>query len=191
MVWYSKRMARTASKNGSIAVINQKAAAMGRPSNYRKEYDQVALDHMAGFDTQGDWNDIDITKLKLGTLRGLAARLDISPAVLYEWKKNIKEFDYAIEKGKALQEEIMAQRLIVGVGQTAGTIFALKNLHSWADRQEVHTTVSMNDRISDHLKGGNRVDWDKGEIVQTVETSDGVHKVERWDDDADTNTLAE
>jgi len=177
-------MAQEISKRGSTAAAIAASAPLGRPVKYKEEMSRFAFEYLSGgkVDANGDLQ-VEAVGFKPRTQAALAVRLGINEATLYEWIKNIPAFSKAIKMGKAISEEVIAERLLSGVGSTAGTIFYLKNKYGYADKIETHTTVSMNDRISEHLSKGNTVDWDAGEITQTIEDSDGVHKVAKWTDD--------
>lgn len=98
----------------------------GRPTKYKKEFCQIAIDEMAkGFSKEA-----------------VAGILGIAKDTLYNWIKKHKEFSDAIKKGEALsllQWEKIGMAGTLGKTQNfsaASWIFNMKNRHGWKDKQE-------------------------------------------------------
>jgi len=97
------------------------------PSDYKPEYCQMLIDHMAeGF-----------------TYTSFPARLPKGcVATLYNWEKEHPEFLEAKNRGKVLLQfwdEGNLNEMITGEnskGNTAAAIFKMKNCHNWTDRHE-------------------------------------------------------
>jgi hypothetical protein len=102
----------------------------GRPSLYRPEYCQRAIDYMGqGF-----------------SLTALAGHLGMSKDAIYDWINLYPDFRHAVNIGRAARVAALEAKLLStsqGVGVTAA-IFALKNADpdEWQDRY--HTETEMN-----------------------------------------------
>ena len=111
----------------------------GRPTLYRPEYCQRAIDFMA----QGY------------SVTALAGHLGMSKDAIYDWINHYPDFCHAINKGRAARVAALEKKLLStsqGVGVTAA-IFALKNADpdEWQDRYNTESTVNVRvERIPDH-----------------------------------------
>ncbi len=106
-------------------------ASVGRPTPYRPEYCQRAIEFMG----QGY------------SVTALAGHLLVSKRCLYEWIAAHREFGDAINIGRAARVAALDTKLLTtvqGVGVTAA-IFALKNADptEWQDRYNTETKVSV------------------------------------------------
>lgn len=122
----------------------EKKNKVGRPSKYRPEYCQLLIEYMSGKGedvVKAIVVDKEIVQHKLGELpnffEGFAAKIDVCVDTLLEWCKEHEEFSVAYKKAKAIQLDRMVKGSIAGTYNSAGAIFALKNLHRWTDKQEV------------------------------------------------------
>ena len=105
----------------------------GRPTLYKPEYCQQAIDYMA----------------KGYSVTALAGKFRVSKQCVYEWMLANRDFGDAINIGRAARVGALEHKLLnthIGVGVTAA-IFALKNADpdEWQDRyntvSEVNVTV--------------------------------------------------
>ena len=82
------------------------------------------------------------------------------------------EFPRAVKAARALIQEWWVDRLArAGGASTAGSIFALKNLAGWTDRQEVNQTVSVSGDLESRLSSAL---LDRGHSRPAVEPDDSV-----------------
>jgi hypothetical protein len=106
----------------------------GRPSLYRPEYCQRAIDYMGqGF-----------------SLTALAGHLGMSKDAIYDWINLYPDFRHAVNMGRAARVAALEAKLLAtsqGVGVTAA-IFALKNADpdEWQDRYHTETRVNVSIR---------------------------------------------
>lgn len=103
----------------------------GRPTLYRPEYCQRAIDFMR----QGY------------SVTALAGHLGVSKNAIYEWMAAHRDFGDAVNIGRAARVAALETKLLntsQGVGVTAA-IFALKNADpdEWQDRYNTETEVSV------------------------------------------------
>jgi hypothetical protein len=111
----------------------------GRPTLYRPEYCQRAIDYMG----QGY------------SVTALAGHLGMSKDAIYDWINHYPDFCHAVNMGRAARVAALEAKLLStshGVGVTAA-IFALKNADpdEWQDRYNTESTVNVRvERIPDH-----------------------------------------
>lgn len=106
---------------------------MGRPTKYKQEMCQQAIDFMAkGF-----------------SKHETAAELGITRETLYQWEKANDEFSYAIKEGENQSNLWWAKIGMAGMtgkisGFNAATwIFNMKNRHGWKDKIETSGSVEV------------------------------------------------
>jgi hypothetical protein len=110
----------------------------GRPTLYRPEYCQLAIDTMG----------------KGLSLTAFAGTIGVTKSAVYEWMAAHRDFDNAINMGRAARVAALETKLLTtsqGVGVTAA-IFALKNADpdEWQDRYYSETKVNVSiDQMSD------------------------------------------
>jgi hypothetical protein len=109
----------------------QEGYVFGRPTQYRPEYCQRAIDFMG----QGY------------SVTALAGHLGMSKDAIYDWINHYPDFCHAINMGRAARVAALETKLLTtsqGVGVTAA-IFALKNADpdEWQDRYYTETTVNV------------------------------------------------
>jgi hypothetical protein len=122
----------------------------GRPTKYKPEYCQQLIDYM---EEDGDpvkrpvvyeGQVIDnIVGYLPNFFVSFARKLGVSVDTIQEWKKVYPEFSAAYKKAQAIQLDKMVKGSIAGVYNSAGAIFALKNMFGWRDKQEIDTTVTF------------------------------------------------
>jgi len=103
----------------------------GRPSQYRPEYCERAIDFMK----QGY------------SVTALAGHLEVSKDSVYDWINRYPDFCHAVSKGRAARVQALEAKLLTtsqGVGVTAA-IFALKNADpdEWQDRYQTEVRVNV------------------------------------------------
>jgi transposase len=109
----------------------------GRPTKYKPEYCQVALDMLS----------------KGHSLYAVAAECDVSIDTIYEWQSVHQDFSDSIKRGQAKSavwwEEKAQQFAETGVGNATAIIFGLKNRarKEWQDKQEVDMSVSRKEMV--------------------------------------------
>ena len=110
----------------------------GRPTLYRPEYCQRAIDYMG----QGY------------SVTALAGHLGMSKDAIYDWINHYPDFCHAVNMGRAARVAALEAKLLStsqGVGVTAA-IFALKNADpdEWQDRYHTESKVNVSiDQMSD------------------------------------------
>jgi hypothetical protein len=72
---------------------------------------------------------------ELPTLAGFASVIGVHRDTLNEWEKVHPEFSDAVKRAKAHQERILVSNGLSDRYNSTMTIFALKNLADWKDRQ--------------------------------------------------------
>lgn len=99
----------------------------GRPSEYKPEYCQKAIEHLA----------------KGLSLRATAGELGISHDTIYDWQRKFPDFSDAIKEGIAKGEAFWEKIGMAGATgkiknfSAAAWIFNMKNRFKWTDRVEV------------------------------------------------------
>lgn len=101
------------------------ANKVGRPTKYKKEYCEVAINVMKrGFSKEA-----------------VAGHLHISKDTLYRWVNKHKEFSDAIKRGveysRIFWEELGIEMVTAGQGNSTAWIFNMKNRFSWKDKKEL------------------------------------------------------
>jgi hypothetical protein len=122
----------------------------GAPTTYKPEYCEMIIEYMLNPDNTRDVFKVMNTKEdgivnhKVGKLfnhiSGFAAKINTPTAVLLDWCDKFPDFGLAYKKAKEIQLQQMVDGMVSGVYNPAGTIFALKNMHKWTDRQEIGGT---------------------------------------------------
>lgn len=103
----------------------------GRPSEYKEEYAEAIIDHMAAG----------------GSIEEFAGKMRISKQSIYNWKEKFPEFLDAINVGTEASHAFWAQvgrDLATGRGDSkdgnpTAWIFNMKNRFKWTDRQDMTT----------------------------------------------------
>lgn len=116
----------------------------GRPSKYRPEFCQLLIDFMSG---KGEdvvkpiVVDKEIVQHKLGELpnffEDFAVKIGVHVGTLEEWRKEHPAFYEAYKIAKDIQLSRMVKGSISGTYNSSASIFALKNIAGWRDKQEV------------------------------------------------------
>lgn len=124
---------------------------LGRPTKYKPEYCQQLIDYMT---QEGEVVckavvvDKEVVDHKLGALpnffEGFAAQIGVTTGTLAVWREQHPEFLEAYKKAKDIQLDKMLKGSIGGVYNSAGAIFALKNMFGWRDKQEVDMNGTLN-----------------------------------------------
>lgn len=116
----------------------------GRPTKYKPEYPQMLIDFMSG---KGEdvikpiVVDKEIVEHKLGELpnffEDFAVKIGVTTSTLAEWRNTHQEFSEAYKLCKDIQLSRMVKGSISGAYNSSASIFALKNMAGWRDKQEV------------------------------------------------------
>lgn len=108
--------------------------AGGRPTKYRKEYCQIAIDYLSeGY-----------------SVTALAGHLKVARSTVFKWAEDNAEFSDALKTGQALAaewwERVLRQVALTGEGNASAAIFGVKNRsrEEWRDKQELDHTSSDN-----------------------------------------------
>src|SRR3989338_6599187 len=110
----------------------------GRPTKYKPEYCQRIIDYMNGdgdqiykpFAYEGDVSDHQLGYLPR-FFEGFAREIGVTRDTLNEWCKVYPKFSDAYKKAKEIQLEKFTKGLVSGVYNSAGAIFAMKNMFCW------------------------------------------------------------
>jgi hypothetical protein len=116
----------------------------GRPSKYKPEYCQRIIDFMDDenksedvyklfHDKENGVTEHAVCKLP-NFFEDFAHEIDVTCDTMLEWCKVHPEFSESYKKAKEIQLRRMVKGMLAGGLNTTGTIFALKNMHKWADR---------------------------------------------------------
>jgi hypothetical protein len=123
---------------------------VGRPTKYKPEYCQQLIDYMAeeGEEVKKPFAyEGNVTDHVLGYLprffEGFAKKIGVTTSTIAEWRDNHEEFSEAYKKAKDIQLEKMVKGTMSGVYNSAGAIFALKNMCGWRDKHEVEGNVTF------------------------------------------------
>ena len=123
------------------------AGKVGRPPKYRPDhhpedivaYFQASLDAIEEPERvespQGGVKHVQ-APVPPPTLAGYAAKIEVARETLWDWGQKHEEFSNALERCKAIQEQVFLQMGALGAYVPSVTIFMLKNLHGWMDRVE-------------------------------------------------------
>jgi hypothetical protein len=117
-------------RNAATGIIQNMPA--GRPTLYRPEYCQLAIDLLS----QGY------------SLAKIAAELRVSRQTIYQWRDDNPEFSDALKAGEAASaawwQEQLRRIVSGGEGNAAAAIFGLKNRdpNYWREKRELDHTSS-------------------------------------------------
>lgn len=95
------------------------------------------------------------------TKKGIARRLGISEATLYDWIKQQRHVARAVRAGEDLQEERLASRMASGIKYPQSIFAVLKNLHHWTDKVEETHKIDFQDALAQAQQQAKRVQWDR------------------------------
>ena len=104
----------------------------GRPTDYRPEYCEELVAHMADG----------------ASIASFAAEIDVARSTINEWAKVHPEFSEAVSRGKAKcaawWERVGRNLAMTGEGNATLTVFGLKNMaaEDWSDKSAVDHTSS-------------------------------------------------
>lgn len=131
--------------------IANKAPVLGRPTKYRPEYCQKAIDYFNAepyLEEVDDEGNITRKVSDLPTFQHLASILKINQDTLYEWAKKHPAFSEALTICKQMQQHILITNALKGNYTPGPAIFALKNLCNWRDKSEVEHTGNIQQKIT-------------------------------------------
>lgn len=120
----------------------------GQPTKYKSEYCEEIIEFFSldpweqkiveSISKQGEKVSI-VTNVpcQLPTMAKFAVDRDVCRETVCEWQRVHPEFSDAVKKAKALQENILIQNGLFANYDKTMSIFCLKNLAHWKDKQEV------------------------------------------------------
>lgn len=123
----------------------------GRPTAYKPEYCQLLLEH---FDREPyTEKEVRIEKRDgtveyrrekeanpLPTLASFAVKIKVNQGTLYDWARKNAEFAESIKDALDNQQRILVENGLSNLYAQPMTIFALKNLANWKDKQDIELT---------------------------------------------------
>lgn len=129
--------------------VPQNPIKLGRPTTYSDEYPQALLNYYVDAleRIQAPIHEVaPSTKfiqepIELPMLCSFAVKIGVHSGTLNEWAKKHPFFSEAIKVCKDIQQQILVHMGSHGAYAPAISIFALKNLADWHDKQEVGLTV--------------------------------------------------
>ncbi len=137
--------------------------AAGRPTKYKDEYCEKALEFFAqepfevfklgdGTPLLDRHGKLVTVACRLPTKEGLAISLEVASSTLYLWIQEHKEFSDIIKRCEDHQKEILIQNGLMGNYDRTSWIFTAKNVTDMKDQQDLN-----------HMGGIkiNRIDSDK------------------------------
>ncbi len=123
------------------------AGKVGRPPKYRPDFhpDDIVAYFQASLNAiqepervespQGGVKHVQ-APVPPPTLAGYAAKIEVARETLWDWGQKHDEFSNAINRCKAIQEQVFLHMGATGAYVPSVTIFMLKNLQGWTDRLE-------------------------------------------------------
>ena len=128
----------------TIFSMSEKGAKVGRPTSYRQEYCQVAIDYLSeGY-----------------SVTALAGHIGVSRSTVFLWAEKHEEFSDSLKTGQALAAEWWENRLrdvaLTGNGNATAAIFGVKNRSraEWRDKHEIDhksTDGSMTPKVIERV----------------------------------------
>ncbi|RLI98802.1 MAG: hypothetical protein DRP08_07810, partial [Candidatus Aenigmatarchaeota archaeon] len=73
------------------------------------------------------------------SLFGFAASINVCIDTVNEWRKVHKEFSASVRKARCLQADWIIKAGSQNTAPTAWSIFMMKNISNWTDKQEIKT----------------------------------------------------
>ena len=104
----------------------------GRKSEYNQKYCE---DMVEWFKDVTEWDACP-------TFQKYAVTIGFCSSTLRKWKNDFECFSAAYSKCKDIQLNIMFQGGLTGKFNSVFTIFSMKNMHNWIDKQELSQTIS-------------------------------------------------
>ena len=119
----------------------------GRPTDYKPQYCKTLVDYFSTEPiiykditiTHKDGSSIDKTEAEAAPtpyLTNWLASIDVSHETLRRWVAKYPEFSAAYKKAKLLQREFIIETALKGCHNSIFSIFMLKNVCKWQDREE-------------------------------------------------------
>lgn len=132
--------------------------AGGRPTKYDPKYCQEIIDYfsidpyreieVSRKNAKGEkWFESKLIPSDPPTFAGFAVSIDVNQHTLMNWANQHEEFLEAHKKAKDLQEHYFIVNGTLGLSAPAFTIFAMKNVCGWRDRQEVEHSADESFRV--------------------------------------------
>lgn len=151
----------------SDSFSDHKKDAGGRPSNYKEEYVQEIVTFFEERELfreeiekkvtkEGELIEVPVKQVNgPPTYAGFAKKIGVCLDTLKNWTRAHPEFNAAYEKCRAIQAEHIIQINMENKGNTAFSIFMMKNNHGWTDKVEskVETNVKLENLVENSFEG--------------------------------------
>jgi hypothetical protein len=113
----------------------QPKKGVGSYSMYRKEYARKFLDQYLE-DCQDNFEN-KIKRVKIPTIKGYARYIDVGLSVIDKWRKENVEFDMAIQKLMAIQEDRLINEGLASNYNHVIAKLVLSSNHGFSERSDV------------------------------------------------------
>ena len=148
-------------------------AVMGRPTKYRPEYcdqiikffDREPVERFEVIKYNKAGQEYSVTEeraCQCPTFEKFSADVGVSRQTLLAWTKDFPDFLVAYTNARALQANIMLVNGMSGLYNAGFTGLSMKNMHGWADKQEVENTHTVNQMPHVQI-GGEAMIFDVGD----------------------------
>lgn len=149
---------------GNKYALNNKG---GRPTKYKPEYCQALIDFFdpkekfkkilikKGVKKLGTKDEYKIIPAELPTLYKFAKKIGVSPTdyhILNNWAKKYSEFSRALEIAKELYKQFLIENGLLGLYNSAFTIFVAKNTTDMKDTVDQNLHITELKSLSDSIK---------------------------------------
>lgn len=123
-------------------VYNAPMATRGRPTEYKEEYVQKAIDYAQGAylvrpteDKITPFDDFTV----LPTIEGLARYLGVARSTIFEWEKVHAIFSDAVNEMREKQAELLVNKSLIGIFQPKTSGILLSN-HGYTEKTQSEIT---------------------------------------------------
>lgn len=148
-------------------------AVMGRPTDYLIEYcekiikffDREPIETIEiPYEDKNGETQIKILRepCQCPTFEKFSADIGVSRQTLLAWTKKNPDFLVAYERARCLQANIMMVNGMSGAYSAAFTNLSMKNMHGWADKQEIENSHTVQQMPTVKI-GGDELIFDVGE----------------------------
>lgn len=130
----------------------------GRPTKYDPKYCDQIIDFFADheltrerikfYDKDGNAHTEEVANI-YPTITDFAKKIGVNRSSLHEWSRKHKDFSVALKEAKELQHEIIIKSALCGYYNASFSIFAMKNIAGWRDKNE---DDKSDDRLESELE---------------------------------------